>query len=446
MENRIESHIENIEEADSIIFSADITNEEALIFQFLKEKRAKRLICAEGKAYQDFLNAYSSVSGLHMFKGDLETLAHSDLVISFGVWFQDQSTASAGEIRKTIEERKPRFVYMHPIEDAALQPSVSQFIKYEAGSEEGVAGLLAVTLLEDKTLPENIEEILEEFDIGYLSAESNVGEEELESMYRSVDETTTLSVIIGSDLYTHPKAGQIAKLLALLERYAGVNVVCLPPAQNALGVALVCDLDEKIQGKSTVYHTCKEGTYVHTDKCVYISDGRDPADIDALNHMAKMVGLDMQTLMDYSRRLPETKGFQAIDEVKKGCLYPLALQERDIDIMLDEIEEMPLYDGALVYTYKVEEPIMEKQRMPNTLYGSKQFATATKLQDGDMISFEVGGVKFSSVFKIDTHMKGVIALNPVVDIKLSAYLLSSYRFSRLAFEKIHNQKIGNNDE
>jgi len=43
-------------------------------------------------------------------------------------------------------------------------------------------------------------------------------------------------------------------------------------------------------------------------------------------------------------------------------------------------------------------------------------------------------------------MKGVIALNPVFDIKLSAYLISSCRFSRLAFEKINNQKIGNNDE
>jgi NADH-quinone oxidoreductase subunit G len=71
---------------------------------------------------------------------------------------------------------------------------------------------------------------------------------------------------------------------------------------------------------------------------------------------------------------------------------------------------------------------------------------ATKLQDGDLISYEIEGVKFRRVFKIDTHMKGVIALNPISAIKLSAYLISSYRFSRLAFEKINNQNIGNNDE
>ena len=87
-----------------------------------------------------------------------------------------------GRILKS-EEKKAKFVYMHPIEDVTLQSNITQFIKYEVGSEEGVAALLAYTLLEDKELPEEIEDILEDLDIGYLSAESNVGEEELESMY-----------------------------------------------------------------------------------------------------------------------------------------------------------------------------------------------------------------------------------------------------------------------
>ncbi len=36
---------------------------------------------------------------------------------------------------------------MHPIEDATLRANITQFIKYEVGSEEGVAALLAYTLL-----------------------------------------------------------------------------------------------------------------------------------------------------------------------------------------------------------------------------------------------------------------------------------------------------------
>jgi NADH-quinone oxidoreductase subunit G len=121
-------------------------------------------------------------------------------------------------------------------------------------------------------------------------------------------------------------------------------------------------------------------------------------------------------------------------------------QERTRDFALDEIDDLPVYDGAVIYTYKVEKPAAKRRKIENILSGSKQFAMAAKLQDNDLISFEIEGAKFMRVFKIDTHLKGVIALNPTFDIDLSASLLSSYRFSRLAFEKINNQKIGNNDE
>jgi NADH-quinone oxidoreductase subunit G len=357
-------------------------------------------------------------------------------VISLGVWFQDESTEFTTLVRKTLDEKKPKFVYMHPIEDTALQGCITQFVKYEVGSEEGVAALLAYTLLEDKEFPSEINDILEEFDIGYLSAESNVGEEELESMYETIDEKTTLSLIIGSDLYTHPKAGQIAKLIAFLEIYAGVNVVCIPPAKNALGVALICDLDDVIQGQSVVYESCKEGTYVDADKCVYMHDEMQPSGVEGLNSIAKSLGLHEDTLMDYSNQLPQNKGFKVLSNGPKDCMYKVVPQERKKEILVDEIDDLPVYDGALIYTYKVEESTVEMERKVHELYGSKQFAMATKLQDGELISFELGGDKLRRVFRIDTHLKGVIALNPVFDIKLSAYLLSSYRFSRLAFEKI----------
>ncbi|HSR73272.1 MAG TPA: hypothetical protein VLL31_00380 [Sulfurovum sp.] len=447
MEYKYEDQKEKFEDANSIVFSADITNEEALILQSLKEEQSKRLICSEAKAYQEFLKAYSRTSGYHVFKGDLDTLAASDIVVSFGVWFEDEAIASSRSIRTILEEKKGTFVYMHPIEDAALQSMITQFIKYEAGSEEGVAALLAYALLEGKALPENIKESLEEFDIGYLSAESNVGEEELESVSECIDKNTTISLLIGSDLYAHPKAVQIATLVALLEKYAGVNVVCLPPAKNALGVALICDLDDSVQGQSIGYHSCKEGSYLNADKCVTMNEEMQLSDRAGLKSIASILELPIQNLTDYSNQLLHIKGFRSPGEdSEKACMYKLVPQETKTDFVLDEIDDLPVYDGALIYTYKVEEKMAEEKRTSGVLYGSKQFAMAAKLQDNDAISFEVEGVKFSRVFKIDTYMKGVIALNPVFDIKLSAHLISSCRFSRLAFEKINNQKIGNNDE
>ncbi|MBT8349490.1 MAG: hypothetical protein HKP62_08630 [Sulfurovum sp.] len=437
-----------LKETDSIVFSADITNEEALVLQLFKEKYGKRLICPEAKAYQDFMKAYSSMSGYHLFKGDLHALNSSEVVMSLGAWFQSESVETIALIRKTLEEKKAKFVYMHPIEDATLQTIVTQFIKYEVGSEEGVAALLAHTLLQKIEVTKEVEDILEELDIGYLSAESNVGEEELESMHSLINGKNTTSLIIGSDVYTHPKSGQIAKLIALLEEYAGIHVVCIPPAQNALGIALVCDLDDKPKGRSVSYKSCKEGTYVNTDKCVYVNEDMTTLDVAGLNSISNDLGLDTKTLIDYSNQLPEDKGFQTLyeDDMKQPCIYRLIPQEQIKDFSLDEIDELPVYDGAVIYTYKIDKPVEEEKKNMGVLSGSKQFAMATKLLDGDVISFEIEGVKLVRVFKIDTYMKGVIALNPTFDIELSASLLSSYRFSRLAFEKINNQKIGNNDE
>lgn len=447
-QENFEEVVKSFKDAKSIIFSADITNEEALVLQLLKEKYGIRLICPEAKAYQDFLKAYGSSSGHHIFGGDMQTLATSGVVISFGVWFQDERAESITLVHKMLEEKKAKFVYMHPIEDRTLQSSITQFIKYEVGSEEGVAALLVHTLLEDKKLTQEVEDSLEDFDIGYLSAESNVGEEELKSMCGLIGGKATISLIIGSDVYTHPKAGQIAKLMALLELYAVVNVLCVPPAQNALGIALICQLDDVAQIPSVVYKSCKEGTYINLDKCIYTNNEKKSSEVDGLNSIANALGLHAQDFMDYSNRLPRDKGFQVLssDDLMKPCMYRLTLQEQTNDFTLDEIDDLPVYDGAVIYTYEVETPVTEKNTIQGVLSGSRQFAVAAKLQDGDMISFEIEGVKFTRVFRIDTHMKGVIALNPTFDIKLSASLISSYRFSRLAFENINNQKIGNNDE
>lgn len=443
-----EEVVSSLKEAQSIVFSADITNEEALLLQLLKEKYGTKLLCPEAKGYQDFIRSYGSSSGYHVFGGDMQVLATSDIVISFGVWFQDERAESITLVCETFKEKKPEIVYMHPIEDRALHSGITQFIKYEAGSEEGVAALLAYMLLKEKKLPQEIEDVLEDLDIGYLSAESNVGEEEFESMRTLIGDSSTISLIVGSDVYTHPKAGQIAKLLALLERYAQVNVLCLPPARNALGIALLCQLDDVAEGSSVVYQSCKEGTYVNLDKCVYRNDDMKLSEVGGLNSVGNVLELNAQDLLGYSNRLPKDKGFQVLsrNDLMKHCMYQLAPQEQTSDFALDEIDDLPVYDGAVIYTYGVTSPITEKNRLEGILSGSKQFAMAAKLQDGDLISFEIGGAKFTRVFKIDTHMKGVIALNPTFDIKLSASLISSYRFSRLAFENINNQKIGNNNE
>jgi NADH-quinone oxidoreductase subunit G len=213
-----------------------------------------------------------------------------------------------------------------------------------------------------------------------------------------------------------------------------------------LGIALICVLDEISESSnSTIYKSTNKGTYADENKCIVMDEGTQLSQVEGLKTIGEIVGIYGQNIMDYMNQLPHELGFQAVTNIdlKEGCLYKLTPKEVKEAYLLDEIDDLPEYDGALVYIYQAGELLGENQEI---LSGSNQFAMAAKLQDGDLITYEINGVKFKRVFKIDTHMKGVIALNSICHKNLSAYLVSSYRFSRLAFEKINNQNIGNNDE
>lgn len=470
--NAFQSAVEAVKNADSIIFAPQITNEEAFILQKIKEKMGVKLISGEARAYQKFMQAYGAVTGKALYSGTLKGISESKAVIIFGTKIYDDSPTVKYHINMASKWHRARVAYMHPLEDLEMKNIVTQFIKYEVGSEEGVAALLVDTLLKEVEVPAAVKTFLDNLDIGNLSAESNVGEEELEALRRSLIKKSGFSLVIGSDLYAHPRAAQIAKLLALLEKYADFNVVCVPPAGNAMGVSLICDLDDEAEGKSVGYNAAadftlsalgngdldmpalnqQEGTLTTNDKRVVPMNVALPYGGYVLNDIANALGLEAEYTIEYTKALPVEKGFESqefdalpdyfdiVGTEHRG--YLLGEREISVDETLDELAEPDCFDGAVVYNCNPTEQfsaftnICKPLEQEAFLLGSSQFATATKLQDGESISYTIDGVTFKRVFKIDTSMKGTIALNPTYDMGLSAPLVSSYRFSRLDFTRI----------
>jgi len=420
------------------------------------------------------MQAYSTITGKHLYNGTLKGISESKAVIVFGSRINDDAPTVKYHINMASKWHQARVAYLHPLEDREIQNIVTQFIKYEVGSEEGVAALLANTLLQETELPKAIRSFLDDLDIGYLSAETNVGEEELESLEKSLRKKSGFSLVVGSDLYAHPRAEQIAKLVALLEAYAGFNVVCIPPAGNAMGISLLCELDESAEGKTVGYNipgdfilsalgdgdldmpamNQQEGTLTTVDKRVVPMNAALPYGGYVLNDIANALGLHAEYTIGYTKELPEEKGFESIDfdalpdyfdsigREHRGYL----LKEKKVPVSrtLEEVTELEGYDGAVVYNCNPTEQFSAFTAKASSLddeavlLGSQQFAMATKLKDGDRIRFTVDGVKFDRLFKIDTTMKGTIALNPVFDMGLSGALVSSYRFKRLDFERAGN--------
>ncbi len=464
--------VEAVKNADSIVFAPQITNEEALILQKIKEQTGVKLISGEARAYQKFMQSYGAVTGKALYSGTLKGISESKAIIVLGTKIYDDSPTIKYHINMASKWHRARVAYMHPLEDLEMKNIVTQFIKYEAGSEEGVAALLVEMLLREIEVPEAVKSFLADLDIGNLSAESNVGEEELEALRKSLIKKSGFSLVVGSDLYAHPRAAQIAKILALLEKYADFNVVCVPPPGNAMGVSLICDLDDEAEGKTVGYNVIadftlsamgdgnldmpalnqQEGTLTTNDKRVVPMNVALPYGGYVLNDIANALGLDAEYTIEYTKALPVEKGFVAqefdslpdyfdtVGTEHRG--YLLGNFETAVNETLEEIAEIDGFDGAIVYQCNPKEQfsaftaICEPLAEEAFLLGSQQFATATKLSDGESISFTVDGVTFKRVFKIDTSMKGTIALNPTYDMGLSAPLVSSYRFSRVEIQKV----------
>ncbi len=456
--------------ADTINFSSIITNEEALILQKLKEKHGYKLINDEARNYQKFLNAFTSTSGKSLYSGTSDAIKESDFIMILGSKIADDIPGLKFKVNQASKRERAQVIYMHPIEDISIKNIVTQYVKYEAGSEESVLAMLAAALLQDSDLPK----VLADIDEGYISAESNVGEEEIAIMIGRMKRKEKFSFIVGSDLYGHPQAENIAKILGLIEKYTDFEVTIIPPLVNTLGVALICDLDDEAGTKSVGYNAVgdfvlsslqdagdvnmpainqQEGTFTTLNKKVVPTNVALPFDGFCLNDLANALELDKQYTIDYTQELPQSVGYEAREfdslnnffnaagEEVRG--YALNTTTVKTSQELAPLAELESFDGVVVYgcnpnsQKNVFTNICKYLKTEAVLAGSAQFAVAAKVKDGDRVSIMIDGQEIERVFKLSDELKGTIALLPIFDLGFEGQaLLSKYRFNKVKLTQV----------
>ena len=458
--------------AETISFSAAITNEEALILQKFKEKSGVKLLCEEARGYQRFLAAFSSLTGSSLYSADLKKLSESRAAVVLGTRINDDAPMVKYHLTMASKHHQARIAYMHPIEDADIQNIVTQFMKYEAGSEEGVAALLAKTLLEGREIPSEVRSYLDDLDVGNLSAESNIGEEEFELLKKSLRKKSGFTLVAGADLYAHPQAENIARLLGLIDAYSEFDVLLVPPETNALGVSLICDLDDEASGYTIGYNkngdvvlsalgegdldmpalNQQEGTFTSLDKRVVPTHVALPYGGYTLNDIMSALGLKKRYTIDYTVELPLAKGFSAVEFDALPDYFDISGREHRGYLLTpsdceksgkpEPVSDLPTYDGVVVYQCNEGNQFSaftdKTRQLKNDarLRGSAQFSTVAKLQEGDRVKFTLHGVEYERVFTIDTSMKGTVAINPTFDRGLSSSSVSYYRFSQPKLERM----------
>lgn len=458
------------ETASAIRFSSLITNEEALILQRLKEKLGIKLFNEEARAYQSFMAAYTEVSGKSSPSGTVEAIAQSDAIIVLGGRVSSDNPAVRYAMTTAARHNGAKIVYMHPLEDALLQNVVTQNVRYEAGSEEGVVAMLAKTLLENVDVDEVTKNFLENLDEGYLCAESNVGDEEFARMGKMVRRAKRKTLVIGSDVLGHARASNIARLCALLESMTDFSLVIIPQMVNTVGVALVCDLDEDTQSDHVVGYNAhgdfvigsvgkcdmalpalnaQEGTFVSLNYHLLPTNVAVAFEGYCLNDIASALGVTARNTIDYTVQLPLEKGFKGIEfdaldnfygalgEDNRG--YILNVMMHEATVSLEPIEDLPEFNGTVVYRcnpinqfngYTAVSSGVEKD---DVLRGSMQFAMAARISHGDSVMIE--GYDEAKMFVLDETLKGTIALLPCYDSPFGD-MGAGYRFEKIQLKKV----------
>ena len=98
-------------------------------------------------------------------------------------------------------------IILHPVK-------YKNSITYEPLAEEAVMALIAKELTYD-LVDDKTREFFDEMDDGYLYSESNFDEFDIETIKNALEEKNTL--LLGKDIYLHPKKDNILKLASLLK-------------------------------------------------------------------------------------------------------------------------------------------------------------------------------------------------------------------------------------
>ena len=428
-EAAFESAVVALKKAETIRFNSMITNEEALMLQTLKEKMGVKLYNPEVKAFQTFLNHYEAASGNSLWTTDTDTIMkNSDFVISIGCALRNDAPGMKYAFNNVQKLNKGAGLYFHPVGDTLI-PTFGKTVEvfnHKVGLEEAALYLVLDLFADKEKLPEDVKSYIDSFKKSetktikekevktvkemVLNEETGEEEEVSKKVTEMVDKEITVvtnglvdllggdaskfdaafekmmkkkesfSMMLGEDLYYHDKAENIAKLVALVEATCDIDVVMTPPKSNALGVALICELDDAQSGYTVGYNengdfklsalgtgdldmpamNQQEGTLTSMNKRVLPTNAAVEYNGYELNDLMKVLVGAPELTIDWTEQLPTDRGFKAIafDDLPNSFENDgtdnrgYRLETSNVETELPEVEkcdEDAVLDGEIAY-------------------------------------------------------------------------------------------------
>ena len=422
--------VEAFKKAKTVRFNSVITNEEALMLQTLKEKMGLKLYNPEVRAFQKFLGYYQKASGNRFWTTDNDAIMKkSDFVIALGSALRNDAPGMKYAFNNVQKMNKGAGLYFHPIGDTLI-PSFGKNVEcftHKPGMEEAALYLVLDLFADKEKLPEEVKEYLASFkttetktvkekvmkDVTKTVVDEETGESKevtkkvpemvekevsveknglvdllggdsatfADTFEKMMKKKESFSMMIGEDFYYHEKAENLAKLIALVEESSEIDVVMVPPKANALGVALICDLDDEAEGYTIGYNEVgdfrlsalgdgdldmpamnqQEGTFTNISKRVVPTNAALAYGGYELNDLVnELIDEGERLTIDWTVKLPTSKGFQAVEfdslpntysnDGTENRGYLLKTSNRKVKApSVDKFDESTILEGEIVY-------------------------------------------------------------------------------------------------
>ena len=117
------------------------------------------------------------------------------------------------------------------------------YVRYEVGTEEGVVALLLYEFA-NKGADSKLDDFINALDYGYLSAESNVSEEELSEIKNQIRTRKKPLLLVGDDIAYHAQKSNILNMLSALKSHSILEVICAENLSSDFSLKPLANLPE----------------------------------------------------------------------------------------------------------------------------------------------------------------------------------------------------------
>lgn len=518
-EEAFNNAVEALKKANTIRFNSLITNEEALMLQTLKEKTGVKLYNPEVKPFQDFLKLYSEASGSSLYNGTTDTAMTCDFVVSVGSALRNDSPGMKYAFNNVQKMNKGSGLYFHPVGDKLI-PTFGKTVEtftHKAGLEEAALYLLLDLYADKSKLSDDVKDYLDSFKsseqktikekvmktVTEMVKDEETGEEKevkkkvpemvekeitveknglidllggdsekfMDGFDKMMKKKERFVLMVGEDYYGHPKADNLAKLIVLLEETAGFQVVMNPPKSNAMGVALICDLDDAAEGYTVGYNengdfklsalgtgdldmpalNQQEGTFTTLSKRVVPTNVAVDYGGYVLNDLMAEVMDAPRLTIDWTPYLPQDKGYKSaqFDDLlntfdnsgndNRGYLLNITYGEGEKSPEVAKFDENDALEGDIVYRCNPPRQFSDFSDKAHQIFEAFGLYASEKRAEelGSKVEVEFENGKITVDVIVDPKMEGdIVALSDFKAAQNVYELFGASRYQTVTIRKV----------